>query len=131
LSYVKTTKEMAMKLYRFDTTAARPITQFGSVNAMIAPIQRTPGKVQIGCMHLAPGGVVGSHPAASPQLFLVVSGAGWVRGAEDERRPIAAGQAAFWHEGEGHASGTESGMSAIVIEGEGLDPAQYMSEVSA
>jgi hypothetical protein len=54
-----------------------------------------------------------------------------VRGAEGERRPIAAGQAAFWQEGEEHESGTESGLTAMVVEGDGLDPAQYMPELGA
>lgn len=34
--------------------------------------------------------------------------------------PIAAGEAALWQPGEEHAAGTESGMTAIVVESEVL-----------
>lgn len=115
-----------MKLFRFDEQTARAIERFDSVHAKFARIMRTPESVHIGCMHLGAGGVVGHHPAVVPQLFLVVSGEGWVRGEDDVRVPIAAGQAAFWTAGEGHESGTERGMVALVIEGEGLDPESFM-----
>ncbi|WP_245752285.1 cupin domain-containing protein [Planifilum fulgidum] len=57
------------------------------------------------------------------QLFLVVSGSGRVRGEASDRVPIRAGEAVFWEAGEGHESGTETGMTAIVIEGSVLNPA--------
>jgi len=61
------------------------------------------------------------------QLFLVVEGEGWVRGKDDSKPvPISAGQAAFWEAGEGHESGSEEGMVAMVIEGEKLNPESYM-----
>jgi quercetin dioxygenase-like cupin family protein len=119
-----------MLFYRFDVTTGRPITAFGSVGAAISPIVRTAEAVQIGCIHLAPGGGVGHHPAVGPQLFLVVAGEGWVRGEEADRYLIRAGQAAFWRDGEGHESGTAAGMTAIVVEGPGLDPAPSMVELS-
>jgi hypothetical protein len=62
------------------------------------------------------------HRAAAPQLFIVIAGGGWVRGETDERFPITSGQAAFWEKGELHASGSESGMTVIVIEAEDLAP---------
>jgi quercetin dioxygenase-like cupin family protein len=84
------------------------------------------GFFQVGCMHFDPGGVIGFHPAGVNQLFLVVSGSGWVRDETSGRIPIRAGQAVYWEAGEGHESGTETGMTAIVIEGPGLNPAELM-----
>lgn len=118
-----------MRTFRFDPGAARPITQFGSSGASIAPIARPgPGFVQLGCMYVTAGGHVGRHPAASPQLFLVVAGEGWVSGADGTRVPISSGEAAFWEPGEEHESGSDGGMTAMVLEAEALDPAQYMPE---
>ncbi len=117
-----------MKLYQFGPQVGRPITAFDSVNVVITPIQRAPGQVQIGCMHIGPQGRVGYHQAVGPQLFLVMQGSGWVRDASAERTPISAGMAAFWSDAEWHESGSESGMTVIVIEGETLDPAQYLTE---
>jgi hypothetical protein len=78
-------------------------------------------------MLLGEHGIVGFHPAATPQLFLVVSGYGWVRSEESTgRMPISAGQAAYWEKDEWHESGTDAGMTAIVIESETLEPAEFM-----
>jgi hypothetical protein len=117
-----------MKLYQFGSQEGRPITAFDSVNVVITPIQRAPGQLQIGCMRIGPQGRVGAHQADGPQLFLVVQGSGWVRDTRDERTPISAGMAAFWSDAEWHESGSDSGMTVIVIEGETLDPAQYLTE---
>jgi quercetin dioxygenase-like cupin family protein len=117
-----------MRLFRFDAEIGRPIDQFGSARLMLAPIARITDQVQIGCMHIGPAGVVGFHQAGPAQLFLVVAGEGWVRSENPERVSIQAGQAAFWKSGEWHESGSHTGMTAIVIESETLDPGQYMPE---
>ena len=116
-----------MKLYQFGPQVGRPITAFDSANVVITPIQRAPGQVQIGCLHIGPQGRVGYHQAVGPQLFLVMQGSGWVRAEGDERTPICAGMAAFWTDGEWHESGSESGMTVIVIEGETLEPEQHLT----
>lgn len=118
-----------MRIYRFDRDVARPITQFDSEGVAIGRVDRVEGAFQVGCFHVEPGGVVGFHMATLPQLFMVVAGAGWVRGEEQERTPIEPGQAAFWKPGEWHESGSETGMTAIVVEAPALDPARYMPEL--
>jgi quercetin dioxygenase-like cupin family protein len=76
--------------------------------------------LHVGCMRLGPGGLVGYHRASTHQLFAVVEGAGWVRGAGVERVPISAGQAVYWEAGEEHEAGTDTGMVAIVVESDML-----------
>ncbi len=46
----------------------------------------------------------------------MVSGDGWVSGAEGERESIVAGQAVLWEPGEEHESGSYAGMTALVVE---------------
>ena len=120
-----------MRFFRFDPAVGRPIDQFDSAQAVLSPIQRMTGELQIVCMHIGAGGVIGYHQAEPKQLFLVVQGEGWVRSSE-QPEPVAihAGQAAFWESGEWHASGSHAGMTAIVVESETLDPGQYMPEDS-
>lgn len=118
-----------MRIYRFDREVAHPITQFDSAGVAIGRVGRFESTFQVGCFHVEPGGVVGFHKATFPQLFMVVAGAGWVRGAEPERTSIAPGQAAFWEAGEWHESGSETGMTAIVIEAPALDPTRHMPEL--
>lgn len=115
-----------MVIFRFGADAGRSITAYGSAGVRLSRVARTQSAAQIGCFHIEAGGVIGYHPAASPQLFLVVGGSGWVRGQGTGRVPVVAGQAAYWHEGEGHESGTDTGMVAVVMEAESLDPAMLM-----
>lgn len=63
---------------------------------------------------------MGYHRAAKHQLFAVVEGEGWVHGSGPDRVPIVAGQAALWESGEEHEAGTDTGMVAIVVEGDAL-----------
>jgi quercetin dioxygenase-like cupin family protein len=113
-----------VKLFRFDTEAAHPVSAHGSSGLLLAHLARLSGEVAISCMYLDPSGFVGYHPAAVHQLFLVVQGEGWVRGSAGGRVPIRAGHAAFWASGEWHETGSDSGMAAIVVESPGMDPGQ-------
>lgn len=112
-----------MRRYRFTADAGRTITAFGSHGLTLTRILHAAGPTVTSAMWLAPGGSVGRHPASDGQLFLVVQGAGWVEGGDGARQPIAAGEAALWDDGEEHASGTEGGMTALVIEGDALTAA--------
>lgn len=118
-----------MKLFRFDANIGKVVEQFGSSRATHSRIVRTSEAVRVDCIYLGAGGVLGYHPAVQNQLFVVVQGNGWARGQDEKRILIKAGQAAFWEAGEYHESGTDDGLTAIVIEGDGLDPALYMIKV--
>ncbi len=96
---------------------------------MIAPIFRSEEPTRFACFHIGPGGFIPRHPAVGPQLFVIVNGSGWVSGDDQKRVPIRAGRAAFWAAGESHESGTDPGMTAIVVECESFDPAELMGEV--
>ena len=72
-------------------------------------------------IEIAPGGVVARHPAVGSQLFVVVSGSGWVSGAGGEHQAIRAGEAVLWDPDEEHELGLDQGMTALVVEAESLD----------
>lgn len=110
-----------MKLYRFDAGVGESIDLFGSSGFVISKIARLFDRAIVHCAHLSPQGVIGFHQTTMDQLFLVVQGEGWVRGAEPERTTIAAGQAAYWIKDEWHESGTDTGLTAILIEGANFD----------
>lgn len=118
-----------MRLYDLHGPRAHVITQFGSAGVVISPIARPGGFTQIARMDFTPGGQIGEHPADIPQLFVVLTGEGWVSGRAGQRVAIRAGQAAFWEPGENHASGTLAGMTTLVIEAETLDPAALLAEI--
>jgi quercetin dioxygenase-like cupin family protein len=117
-----------VKLFRFDADVGFSLTDHpdGSIrdrsaNAVISHIARTKSGTHVGVFHVGPGGVIGRHPASTPQLFLIVVGEGWVSGEDGERVALATGEGAFWSRGEDHESGGETGMTAIVVEAEDDD----------
>lgn len=119
-----------MKIYNFDVDVGITIDQFGSFNVIRSRIAILPQKAHVSCMVLGPDGVIGYHQATIPQLFLVVEGEGWVRGESSRRQAIKKGQAAYWEKDEWHESGTETGMTAVVIEieAQAFDPGGVMPE---
>src|SRR5579884_1419327 len=120
-----------MRLVRFDASIGHPIAQFGSREAVMTGIQRGAGDYQLGCLRLGPGGVLGYHRATTHQLLLVVAGEGRVRAGDEPPRPIVAGQAAYWQPGEEHETTTDSGLTALVLEADTLDPAQFLRELES
>jgi hypothetical protein len=45
-----------------------------------------------------------------------------VSGADGVLAPVAAGQAVFWEQGEEHETRSAEGLTALILEGEGLLP---------
>jgi mannose-6-phosphate isomerase-like protein (cupin superfamily) len=107
-----------VKIVAFET--AHAITHFDSRGATIGGVARCSGHVRVSFIELDPGGVLGMHEAETPQLFLVVEGAGSVRSGDDDPVPIAQGQGAYWEAGERHETVTEAGLTAIVVEADEL-----------
>ncbi len=108
-----------MKLVAFEPTTA--ITHFDSHGATIGGIASCSGEARLSLLKVEAGGVVGMHEAACPQLFLVIDGSGWTRAGEGERLALVKGEAAFWETGELHESGSDVGLTAIVVEADSLE----------
>jgi quercetin dioxygenase-like cupin family protein len=106
-------------LRRLDAGRGRRIESFDSVDAWVRGVSRN--VLQVVLIEVGPSGVVGRHPAGPHQLFAVLSGSGWVSGADGERVPVSPGDIVVWEPGEEHESGSEEGMRALVVEAEGLD----------
>jgi hypothetical protein len=116
------------RTFRFDAELGRHVTRFGSDFVMSRLFHSS--ELHVGCMRLEPGGVVGMHPATTPQLLAVVEGEGWIRGDNGVKTPISAGGAVFWAEGELHETGTDSGLVAIVVETSRLHEGEELGPVS-
>ena len=115
-----------MEIYRFDRDVGRPIEKYESSSIVYSPITRISDPSSVGFMYIEPKGIVGYHKAPTTQLFLVVQGKGWVRGEDETRIIIEAGEAAFWKSDEGHEAGSETGMTAVIIQADMLDPNSFM-----
>jgi quercetin dioxygenase-like cupin family protein len=110
-----------MKIYRFDPEVGRSIDQYNSSGFVISRVAHLFEEAVVHCAYLDSDGVIGYHQATMPQLFLVLQGEGWVRGESPERKLVKAGQAVYWEKDEWHAAGTETGMTAMIVEAEKID----------
>ena len=111
-----------MRIVDLASEGAEPITQYDSTGASSAVLAHGQGAMHAYHLEFTAGGEIGPHPTGFEQILLVTSGAGWVAGADGERRPIRGGQYARFSKGELHAKGSDSGMTALMIQVETLDP---------
>ena len=77
---------------------------------------------QAAVFRLAAGGRIGRHPATVPQILAVLEGSGEVSGEDGVVEPISAGEAVFWQQGEEHETTSAGGLTALIVEGDGLEP---------
>ena len=77
---------------------------------------------QAAIFRFAPGGRIARHPATDPQILAVLEGSGEVSGANGVTEPVGAGDAVYWAAGEEHEATSKGGLTALIVEGEGLAP---------
>jgi quercetin dioxygenase-like cupin family protein len=80
------------------------------------------GEAHAYVIYFEPGGTIGPHEAGFGQILFAVAGSGWVVGADDRRIALAAGEAAFISRGEVHSKGSESGMTAFMVQVRDMTP---------
>ncbi|MEH6944460.1 cupin domain-containing protein [Bacillus sp. JJ722] len=110
-----------MDLFQFDQSVSKKIDSYNSLAISYSKIIKTTESASIGCMYIEPNGVIGYHEAPVPQIFLVVDGEGWVAGEDRKKIAISKGQGVWWNKDEGHTSGSEYGMTAIIIQSPNID----------
>ncbi len=97
---------------RLESVTVAPLT--GSISRG-APFQAA-------VFRLGQGGRVARHPADVPQILAVLEGTGEVSGAAGAFEPVGPGEAIFWEQGEEHETRSAEGMTALIVEGHGLEP---------
>jgi quercetin dioxygenase-like cupin family protein len=105
-----------MRLLDFTPGRGTSISVYESHGAYALPLGEGHGEGHVYCIQIEPGGVIGSHEAGSGQLFLVVAGSGWVSGPDRVRQPLGVGCGAFITRGEVHAKGSDTGLTAIMVQ---------------
>lgn len=108
-----------MKIFKIEKEQAKHITHF-DFDFLLNPIFSSAGEVKTAFFILEPGGIIGYHQTSVPQLMLVLSGAGEVCSEDRKYQPVKKGHAVFWAQGEWHETISDSGMTALVIEGPAL-----------
>ena len=91
----------------------------------VAPLTTRPGSgcsVKAAIFRLGPSARLRRHPATLPQILAVLEGSGRVSGSDGEFQPIGSGEAVFWLAGEEHETETDTGLTALILEADGLQP---------
>jgi quercetin dioxygenase-like cupin family protein len=107
---------MAIRLFRFNASQARPIEAYASSGASSCVLAHGQGESHVYVVRLEPGGIIGPHPAGFDQVFLAVKGSGWVAGTDGIRHEVHEESGAFIPVGEHHSKGSETGMVAVMIQ---------------
>lgn len=105
-----------MRVFRFDEEVSVPVSEFGS-DFRLGLLTGDDSRVRVAILHLPPGGRVGRHPASAPQMLAVVAGEGTVSGGDGARRAVSPGYAVVWDPGEEHDARSDTGLTAVCIEG--------------
>jgi quercetin dioxygenase-like cupin family protein len=105
-----------MYIVDFAPERAVPVTEYRSRAARAQPLGDGHGEAHVYAVHFAAGGHIGQHPAGFGQLFCAVLGTGWVAGADGVRHEFRAGQAAVIARGEVHAKGSDTGLTALMVQ---------------
>lgn len=115
-----------MERLSFDAEAAFSPSDERLSGVTIAPLAgwSPDAPLQAAVFRLAPSGRIARHPATVPQILVVLDGRGEVSGGDGVAQPIRAGEAVFWAKGEEHETTSAQGMTALVLEGAGLEPAR-------
>lgn len=110
-----------MKIYHFSKDCGNAIVNYDSIHSSYTKILKTVEPTNIGFIYIEAGGEVGLHEAPVPQLFIVTQGEGWVYGKEREKLLVKQGDGVYWKEGQAHASGSDTGLTALVIQSTQID----------
>lgn len=112
----------AVKLLDLRRVATGPILGYDSVRASSAALADGNGEAHFWYVRIEPGGEIGRHEAGFGQLFLVVEGSGWASGGDGEPVAIEAGQGVWIARGEHHAKGSETGLTALIVQVRDIEP---------
>lgn len=106
-----------MHVFAIDDLTARNISSFGSSGFGVVPVA---ADAHVVVAKLAPGGVIARHRAIVDQILVVLTGEAHVSGEDAVKHVLRSGSAALWLAGESHETSTEAGMTALIIEKNGL-----------
>lgn len=110
----------------FSLPSFREVIDFESIGITMTPLKSPTMEQpwQMALFHFSSNSRLGMHPATTPQLFLILEGTGWVRIGDQDPRTIQTGELLHFIPGELHE--TETGMKALIIEGENLEIHSYL-----
>jgi len=92
------------------------IADFASRDASSAHLAVGSGESHVYMLQFEAGGVIGQHQAGFGQVLIVLAGSGWVSGDDGSRVEVGAGGVVYIERGEQHAKGSDTGMTALMVQ---------------
>jgi quercetin dioxygenase-like cupin family protein len=113
-----------MEILRFSASLAERVggRPYDVKRASSIKLAEGEGEAHAYVIYFEPSGVIGPHEAGFGQILFAVDGSGWVAGADDQPVALAEGEAAFIRRGEVHSKGSESGMTAFMVQVRDMTP---------
>jgi quercetin dioxygenase-like cupin family protein len=105
-----------MLLVELSPERATAIREFEAAGAAALALATGAGAAHIYTIYFEPGGQIGPHVAGFGQLLVPLTGSGWVAGADGVQFALVPGQVAYWTRGELHSKGSETGMTALMVQ---------------
>jgi quercetin dioxygenase-like cupin family protein len=105
-----------MEIINFGDDPGTAITEFASHGATSIDLGNGGGDAHVYVVHLEAGGEIGPHTAGFDQLFVALTGRGWVREGDGPRVELDAGEAAYFERGTVHAKGSDDGLTALMVQ---------------
>jgi quercetin dioxygenase-like cupin family protein len=105
-----------MRVIDLTGQATELITDYGSIDAHSIRLTEGRGDARVHLVVFDPGGSIGPHEAGFGQLFVPLLGAGWIAGTDGIAVSISPGTAGFVRRGEMHSKGSDTGMTALMIQ---------------
>ena len=102
-----------MNVITLDGYPGVGIARYESKGATFARIADLDAQSGVSVIRLSPHGVLGLHPARTPQLMVVIQGEGHVRGEDPASIDVRPGVAIRWNAGEQNE--TRAGDSGLVL----------------
>jgi quercetin dioxygenase-like cupin family protein len=106
-----------MRVLSLEGFPGRPNDAHGSKGFSVGAFGLT-ADAHLVVVRLKPGGVIGRHPAQGRQVLAVLDGDAMVSGSYGDPVAIGPGQAAIWEPYEEHETRSETGLTALVVEGD-------------
>jgi quercetin dioxygenase-like cupin family protein len=113
-----------MEILRLEAGLAKPIGPRPYDVRLTSALELVEGEGEAHAyvLYFAPGGEIGPHRAGFGQLLVALSGSGWVAGGDGARQDLPEGHAALITRDETHSKGSETGMTALMVQVRDLAP---------
>lgn len=106
-----------MRVIEATSLPGRPVHHFGSIGFSVTPAGTGVHAIVAG---LEPGGHIGRHPAVVDQALVVLTGDALVSGDDGQLVETKPGQVVLWRAGEDHETRSRHGLTALILEADGL-----------